>query len=69
VSVGRFARKSPSSWRRSSQVAVWEWAKEYFEAVLAERRECDARNGNEFDAPEESARFSGAFQVRSQIAF
>ena len=48
--------------------AIWEWANEYFEAVLAARRECDARNGTEFDAPEESPRFSAAFQVRSQIA-
>ena len=48
--------------------AIWEWANEYFEAVLAARRECDARNGNASDAPEESPRFSAAFQVRSQIA-
>ena len=48
--------------------AIWEWANEHFDAVLAARRECDLRNGNAFDAPEESPRFSAAFQVRSQIA-
>src|SRR4051794_19932961 len=48
--------------------AVWEWADEHFEAVVAARQECDARNGNAFDTPEESPRFSAAFQVRSQIA-
>ena len=48
--------------------AIWEWADEHLDAVVAARRDCDLRNGNVTEALEESPRFSAAFQVRSQIA-
>jgi DNA-binding HxlR family transcriptional regulator len=48
--------------------ALWEWANEHFEHVLAARRECDSRTGRGPDAPDELPRFSAAFQARGEIA-
>lgn len=47
--------------------ALSEWANDYFDAVIASRRECDLRDGGACgDAP--IPRFTAAFQVRGEIA-
>jgi DNA-binding HxlR family transcriptional regulator len=48
--------------------ALWEWAEEYLEDVVASRREYDSRNGGTAVTTDELPRFSAAFQVRRELA-
>jgi DNA-binding HxlR family transcriptional regulator len=48
--------------------ALWEWADEHVETVVASRREYDVRNGCSETSPDELPRFSAAFQVRRELA-
>lgn len=48
--------------------AVWEWADEHIELVLAARRDYDVRNACTPTPRDELPRFSAAFQVRREIA-
>jgi DNA-binding HxlR family transcriptional regulator len=47
--------------------ALWEWADERLELVLAARREFDLRKGGCPEQVSELPRFSAAFQVRREI--
>ena len=48
--------------------ALWEWADEHVDTVVASRREYDLRNGCTATTADELPRFSAAFQVRRELA-
>jgi hypothetical protein len=48
--------------------ALYEWAEEHFDDVVAAREEYDRRNGVEAPSRDNAPRFSAAFQFRDLAA-